>query len=252
MAKIKLIVSASIEETFKDFMISRKTKGLADKTLQSYQSQFRAVARHIDISMDIAALQKSDLDNMIISMRDRGLSSNSINSYTRTLKSFFSWCNEQGITRLNIPLYKAEETVKETYSDAELAILLKKPDIRKSTFAEYRDWVIINFLLNCGSRAATVRAIQIRDVDLESGMVFYRHTKNKKAQVIPLCSAMIAILREYLRHRGGEDTDYLFCTETGSQLSKTACGNLLRGIIRGAVYARPLFICSGTPLPGSI
>lgn len=242
MAKIKLVVSASIEETFKDFMISRKTKGLADKTLQSYQSQFRAVARHIDISMDIAALQKSDLDNMIISMRDRGLSSNSINSYTRTLKSFFSWCNEQGITRLNIPLYKAEETVKETYSDAELAILLKKPDIRKSTFAEYRDWVIINFLLNCGSRAATVRAIQIRDVDLESGMVFYRHTKNKKAQVIPLCSAMIAILREYLRHRGGEDTDYLFCTETSSQLTENglrqsiARYNTRRGVRKTSIH----------------
>ena len=49
--------------------------------------------------------------------------------------------------------------MKETYSDLELSALLKKPDIRKATFAEYRDWVIINFLLNCGSRAATARAI---------------------------------------------------------------------------------------------
>ena len=220
MAKIRLVVSATIEETFADFIVSRKTKGLAEKTLQSYQSQFQAVARHIDVKMDIATLQKADLDEMIISMRGASLSPNSINSYTRTLKSFFSWCNEQGITRLNIPLYKAEETVKETYSDSELSALLKKPDIRKVTFAEYRDWVIINFLLNCGSRAATIRAIQIRDVDLDAGMVFYRHTKNRKAQVIPLCSAMVAILREYLRHRGGEAADYLFCTETGSQLTE--------------------------------
>ena len=97
MAKIKLVVSASIEETFSDFIISKKTKGLAEKTLQSYQSQFQAVARHMDVKMDIAMLQKADLDAMIISMRDASLSPNSINSYTRTLKSFFSWCNEQGI-----------------------------------------------------------------------------------------------------------------------------------------------------------
>lgn len=115
MAKIKLVVSATIEETFSDFIISRKTKGLAEKTLQSYQSQFQAVARHMDVKMDIAMLQKADLDAMIISMRDASLSPNSINSYTRTLKSFFSWCNEQGITRLNIPLYKAEETVKNLF-----------------------------------------------------------------------------------------------------------------------------------------
>ena len=242
MAKIKLVVSATIEETFSDFIISKKTKGLAEKTLQSYQSQFQAVARHMDVKMDIALLQKADLDAMIISMRDASLSPNSINSYTRTLKSFFSWCNEQGITRLNIPLYKAEETVKETYSDAELAALLKKPDIRKATFAEYRDWVIINFLLNCGSRAATVRAIQIRDVDLDGGMVFYRHTKNRKAQVIPLCSAMVAILREYLRHRGGEAADYLFCTETGSQLTENglrqsiARYNTRRGVQKTSIH----------------
>ena len=242
MAKIKLVVSATIEETLSDFIISRKTKGLAEKTLQSYQSQFQAVARHMDVKMDIAMLQKADLDAMIISMRDASLSPNSINSYTRTLKSFFSWCNEQGITRLNIPLYKAEETVKETYSDAELAALLKKPDIRKATFAEYRDWVIINFLLNCGSRAATVRAIQIRDVDLDGGMVFYRHTKNRKAQVIPLCSAMVAILREYLRHRGGEAADYLFCTETGSQLTENglrqsiARYNTRRGVQKTSIH----------------
>ena len=242
MAKIKLVVSATIEETFSDFIISKKTKGLAEKALQSYQAQFQAVARHLDVKMDIAMLQKADLDAMIISMRDASLSPNSINSYTRTLKSFFSWCNEQGITRLNIPLYKAEETVKETYSDLELSALLKNPDIRKATFAEYRDWVIINFLLNCGSRAATVRAIQIRDVDLDGGMVFYRHTKNRKAQVIPLCSAMVSILREYLRHRGGEAADYLFCTETGSQLTENglrqsiARYNTRRGVQKASIH----------------
>ena len=228
MAKIKLVVSATIEETFSDFIISKKAKGLAEKTLQSYQAQFQAVAWHLDVKMDIAMLQKADLDAMIISMR--------------TLKSFFSWCNEQGITRLNIPLYKAEETVKETYSDLELSALLKNPDIRKATFAEYRDWVIINFLLNCGSRAATVRAIQIRDVDLDGGVVFYRHTKNRKTQVIPLCSAMVSILREYLRHRGGEAADFLFCTETGSQLTENglrqsiARYNTQRGVQKTSIH----------------
>lgn len=204
MKKIRMNCTATLDETFADFLLSRRAKGLAEKTLESYSSQWKAVARHLDTGTDIAALQKADLDDMIVSMREAGLSPNSINSYMRVLKSFFSWCNEQGLTRLNVPLYKAEETVKETYSDAELTALLKKPDIRKTTFAEYRDWVIINFLLNCGSRAATVRAIQIRDVDLDGGVVFYRHTKNRKAQVIPLCSPMIAILREYGRYRGGE------------------------------------------------
>lgn len=242
MRKIVLHTTATVEETFSDFLTSRKVKGLAEKTIVSYQSQFQAIAKHLDIGMDIATLQKADLDSMLVRMRESGLSPNSINSYTRVLKSFFSWCNEQSITSLNIKLYKGEETIKETYTDNELAALLKKPDTRKSTFAEYRDWVIINFLLNCGSRAATVRAIQIRDVDLDSGMVCYRHTKNRKAQAIPLCSPMIAILREYLRFRGGEPDDYLFCTETGTQLAENglrqsiARYNMRRGVQKTSLH----------------
>lgn len=242
MAKIKLNLTESVEETFAKFMLSRKIKGLAEKTLVSYQSQFQAIAKHLDIKQDISLLQKADLDDMIVSMRDSGLAANSINSYTRVLKSFFSWCNEEGITRLNVRLYKSEETVKETYSDTELENLLKKPDIRKTTFAEYRDWVIINFLLNCGCRAATVRAILIRDVDLDSGTVFYRHTKNRKVQVIPLCTPMIAILREYLRYREGGESDYLFCTETGSQMTENglrqsiARYNTRRGVQKTSIH----------------
>ena len=104
MKKIKLNCAATVEETFADFLTSRKAKGLADKTLQSYEQQFRAVARHLDVKTDIALLQKADLDAMIVSMREAGLSSNSINSYTRTLKSFFSWCTEQGISRMLQPI----------------------------------------------------------------------------------------------------------------------------------------------------
>ena len=104
MKKIKLNCAATVEETFADFLTSRKAKGLADKTLQSYEQQFRAVARHLDVKTDIALLQKADLDAMIVSMREAGLSSSSINSYTRTLKSFFSWCNEQGISRMLQPI----------------------------------------------------------------------------------------------------------------------------------------------------
>ena len=45
-----------------------------------------------------------------------------IASYVRILKSFLSWCNEESITQLNIKLQKGEETIKETYSDAELTL----------------------------------------------------------------------------------------------------------------------------------
>ena len=144
MKKIKMNQTATIEETFKDFLTSRKVKGIAEKTLETYSFHLHAISKHLNIQKDIADLNKRDLENMIASMRESGLASNTINSYTRTLKSFFSWCNEEGITQLNIPLYKVEETVRETYTDAELKVLLKKPNTRKCVFSEYRNWVIVD------------------------------------------------------------------------------------------------------------
>lgn len=220
MAKIKMKNSVTVAETFHDFLMAKKAAGVSEKTLLTYGQHFSAVSKHLSPDTRMDALDKSDLEAMISSMRDAGLAANSIKSYTRTLKSFFSWCNEAGITRLNIQLYKAEETIKETYSDEELKKLLKKPNMKKCTFAEYRNWVIINLLLNNGCRAATIRNIQIKDVDIENKVIYLRHTKNKRAQVIPLCEALCGVLREYMRVRGGGGDDYLFPNENGVQLTE--------------------------------
>ena len=58
-----------------------------------------AIGRHLPIDKSMDLLEKADLERMISSMRDVGLSANSIQSYTRTLKSFFSWCNEEELTK---------------------------------------------------------------------------------------------------------------------------------------------------------
>ena len=89
MKKIRMNCTATSDETFADFLLSRRAKGLAEKALESYSSQWKAEARHLDTGTGVAALKKADLDAMIVSMRDAELSPNSINSYTRVLKSFF-------------------------------------------------------------------------------------------------------------------------------------------------------------------
>lgn len=222
MARMKMKhVSPTIEESFSDFINSKKAAGLADKTIQTYHYHFAAIGKYLDIGQEIELLSNRQLEKMIAEMRDSDLSANSINSYTRTLKSFLSWCNAEGRTEANIRLYKAEEAVKVTYTDAELKRLLKKPNMRLCGFTEYRNWVIVNLLLNCGCRAATVRNIQIQDVDLKAATIAYRHTKNKKVQLIPLCSAMVSILREYLRIREGAAQDYLFPNENGKPLTES-------------------------------
>lgn len=211
----------SFNDAFEEFLADAAARGLAEKTLRTYKNHLHCVSLHLDISTSLAELSKEQLNEMAVSMRQTGLASNTISSYTRVVKTFLTWCNKRGYCSVQMEQYKAEETVKETYTDEELSALLEKPS-PTCRFSVYRTWVIINFLLNAGCRAATIRFIQNSDVDLDHQQIVSRHNKNGKIQTIPLCHAMVNILREYQEIRGGASSDYLFCDEFGEQLSENA------------------------------
>lgn len=227
MGRIKMpaVKSAAKQVTFADafeqFLTDSTARGLAEKTLKTYRNHLHCVSLHLDTATPIASLTREQLNEMVVSMRSAGLAANTICSYTRVVRTFLNWCNKQHYCTVGMPQYKAEETVKETYTDEELKALLEKP-AATCRFSVYRTWVIINFLLNAGCRAATVRNIKNGDVDLEQQQVISRHNKNGKIQVIPLCRQMVLILREYQEIRGGTSEDYLFCDEFGAQLTENA------------------------------
>lgn len=211
----------SFEDVFEMFIVSKTAAGISDITIRSYRQHLHSISKFLDIRMPFDELSKSAIDEMIVSMRAAGLAHNTVATYVRVVKTFLNWCNEEGLTDLRIKGIKEKETIKETYTDEELEKLLKKPD-KNCNFCEYRNWVIVNFLLNSGCRAATIRNIQNRDVDLSRNQVIFRHNKNGKIQTIPLCSLMGKILNDYMNIRQGESEDYLFCDQYGGKLSENA------------------------------
>lgn len=211
----------TLEKAFDAFVASQLAKGVKEKTAKSYRSHFKSLSKHIDMTMTFDALTKRHVEAMILSMRQSDLAHNSISSYVRVFKTFMNWSKSEGYTSVEVPVFKQVEVVKEGYSDEELERLLKRPSASGS-FCDYRNWVIINFLLNSGCRASTIRNIQIQDVFLSSCQVIFRHTKNGKVQSIPLCSQMVLILRGYMNARKGKDNDFLFCDEYGGMLSENA------------------------------
>ena len=211
----------SVAEVFEDFVISQTAQGLSPVTLTNYRHHFHSISRHLDTSQSMDTLTKSKLEAMVVSMRQSGLAHNSISSYCRVLRTFLGWCEREGMTVPPMPHIKDKETVKESYTDEELEAILKRPN-KNCSFCEYRNWVVVNFLMNCGCRASTVRNIQNRDVDLDTRQIIFRHNKNGKIQTVPLCSVMVSILREYMAVRKGKSDDYLFCDQYGGMLSMNA------------------------------
>ena len=75
--------SETVAEIFDNFIMTRKAKGLSDKTISSYQSHFKSMQNHLNVDIPIDDLSKTDLENMVASMRDSGLAANSISSYAK-------------------------------------------------------------------------------------------------------------------------------------------------------------------------
>ena len=225
MARKKIFVDGDIANTVHQvwdlYTTSQAAKGVCDITLRNYKQHLHSISKYLDIERSIDDLTKNDLELMVVEMRENGLATNTVATYVRRMRAFLNWCNQEGYCSLSMANIREQDTVKETYSDAELEALLKKPK-KHCDFCEYRSWVIVNFLLNSGCRAATVRNIQNRDIDLEARQVVFRHTKSKKVQVIPLCSYMVLILRDYMAIRKGKPAAYLFCDQFGGMLSETA------------------------------
>ena len=137
----KRLKATTIDENFRTFLASKRSSGVREKTILSYQQAYQAVNRHCPIGeMDMTAFHADTLNALIEALLRANLSRNSIHTYTVALASFFNWCKTEGISRYTFKPYKGEETVKTPYTDVELKLLLKKPNLKRCDFSEYRTY----------------------------------------------------------------------------------------------------------------
>jgi integrase/recombinase XerD len=221
----------SVAEAFAQFQRSNEIKNLSPGTIAYYSEHGGRFVRYLeDETLLIAEVSSEVVDEYILYLKEKGsLTDTSINTTLRTVRAFLYYCMKKGwLERYSIPLIRATDPIKEPYTTQELALLLEKPDMKQCSFATYRNWVIVNFLLATGCRAATLLAVRIEDVNLDTGTVFFRHIKTRTQQVVPLSRTLTAILKEYLEYRDGVPEEALFVTEYGKPMCLSTLENAIR------------------------
>ena len=153
----------------------------------------------------------------------------SINSYLRDLITTLHYLiNEGYLAPFKMKAIKVDKNNVETYTDEELKLLLRKPNIKNCKFIEYQSWVMTNFLFCTGVRQRSLMNIQIKDIDFNNNVVYVNVTKSRKPLIVPVNQTMSNILSEYLKYRQYKTTDdYLFCNVFGQQLVKSTCYHML-------------------------
>lgn len=224
MARIRM---SQHRMTFKEgcemYLLDCRQRNLREGTIRHYRQSFQRFSRYFDDDMPLDKVDQDAYNTYVLQLCDELDNSVSINSYLRDLITVMHFWMDRGyVSRFKMKAIRVDQRAIETYTEEELAVLLKKPDIKKCGFVEYECWAMTNFLFSTGVRQRSLNYIQIKDVDLVNQIVTLRVTKNRKVLIVPLSSTMCSILAEYLKHRqhkSGEE--YLFCNAYGEQLCKS-------------------------------
>lgn len=211
----------TVLEAFKDFKDKCQIKNLSKETIKLYENQFTIFYRFLDdTSLLISEVTSKTVDNFILDLRSDNHNCNEItvNSYLRGIRAFLYYCMDMNyLPQFKIHIPKVDKKLKETYTDTELKVLLKKPDLKTCSFSEYKIWVFSNYLLATGNRISTALNVKIEDIDFTNGLIQLNHTKNRTSQLIPLSQTLATILKEYLKYRKGTPKDYVFCNTYGNK-----------------------------------
>ncbi len=163
MKLVKKDESLTVKNAFDIYQRNNKIKKLSEMTLDFKERNFFDFSKFIDVNeLKIKDVNLDLVEDYIEILLDKEQKATTINIKPRDLKTFLSYCFDNNYCNsFKITMLKEDEVIKETYSDEQLKILLKKPDLRKVTFNEYRNFVAECFLLANGIRCNSLLNIKI-------------------------------------------------------------------------------------------
>ncbi len=126
---------------------------------------------------------------------------------------------------LAIPQKRFERALVAFLDRAEIIALLSAPD--RSTWFGRRDHALLLVAVQTGLRLAELTSLVLGDVHLGAGPHLRCFGKGRKERCTPLTSQTVAVLRTWLRERGGAAAEPLFPSVTGTALGPDAVQRLV-------------------------
>lgn len=215
----------TIKEVFEDFQFHNKLKNLAPRTISSYDKNtihFFNFLEKQNINY-CSELDKDVVNDFILYLHELNIKDVSINTYLRHVRAFLYYCmNEEYINSFKIHLIKTNEEQKAPYTEDEIKRLLSPPNFRKCGFVEWRNWLMVAYMLETGNRLNTVINLKIENIDFDNGLIILTSNKNRQINYSPLSNVMIKNIQRFIETWGLQEDDYLFPSETGEKMKTRA------------------------------
>lgn len=245
-------MTKSLQELFDHFIYEAEfVKRVRPATLDGYKYTFATFTRLMPgLSLELISSNTMTQFFRLLQERKRivgngiiktGIKNSTAASYWCKLNAFFSWLSVKGyisespFTDMSYP--------KPSYEDKQY---LKKEEIERiltaihSTHTENmlffkRNLIVFYLLLFCGLRKEELLLLQIRDIDFERKTVTIRGATSKsgRTRLIPLHSATMMHLKDYLKERKDFKTPRLIVSSVRDNgLSENGLDHLVANIRR--------------------
>lgn len=242
----------NIDYAIDDFMIYCVNKDLTRKTIDNYEKSLRLFAKYVENTfntMEVNKINEEMCRDYIKYTKDRGkytfssdlnrsyinnpqnredyskkISLTTVNNYIRNLKVFFNFLVSERIIKKNpmdkIKQFKNNRKSKSQITDLEFKRLLQYLDTTK--FAEFRDYVIIQLIVDTGMRIGETLALNVDSVDLDRRAILITAdiAKSRKDRYVFYSQTMSRLLRRWIQYKDRYvESELLFCTNRNTQLS---------------------------------
>lgn len=147
---------------------------------------------------DLAGADRAAVVSYVHSCYDAGKSAASVSRLIASLKNFYQYCIGEGLCAENpvhdIPQHKAEKTLPQILTGAEVELLLSQP--KCVDLKGYRDKAMLELLYASGMRVSEMICLNVTDLNLVGA--FVRCESRGKSRIIPLYPAAVKALSAYM------------------------------------------------------
>ena len=225
-------------------------RGLSRNTLEAYRSDLQQYGEFLARrEIDPLAVTPADLAAFVTELADGRpdrprAAAATLQRKTACLRSFYRHLRRDGIiehdptSELRAPRSRAR--LPKVLSRDEVVRLLAQP--QGSSPAAYRDRALLETMYACGLRASEAISLELRDVDLEAGILRTRG-KGSKERLVPIGGKAIESLDVYLekvrpRLVGVRDDTRVFVNLRGGGLSRQGLYKIVQRHARSAGLER--------------
>lgn len=214
----------SFDHALRAFLRECRIRNLSQETLRFYRETTQDIARLLAFTANITSpvdVTERDIEECILLKKEMGILPTTINTCMRGWRAFFNFLHNKGYMAhnpiSNIKSLKTELRVVHAFTEDQLAMILKEPDL--STFTGYRNYTLMLTLLETGIRIAEAERIKLGDIHWREGLIRI-FGKGRKERFVPFQKTLEECLRKYISLRGELYHDYLFVGIDNQPLKK--------------------------------